>query len=78
MQQPIWSDASRLQQEIATKPGQPDSKLSDWREDPLVSKFNRTDPTGPFEIAPELAAIIEERYNRLTSWRMVPLTSRLL
>ena len=43
MRQPIWSDTSRLQQEIATKLEQPDSKLSDWHGDSLVSKFNRTD-----------------------------------
>ena len=67
MRQPIWSDTSRLQQEIATKLEQPDSKLSDWHGDSLVSKFNRTDSTGPFGTTPKLAAIIEEKYNRLTS-----------
>ena len=77
MQQLIWSDASRLQQEIATKLEQPDSKLSDWHGDALVWKFNRTDSTGPFETTPELAAVIDEKYNRLASWLLVSLAWRL-
>jgi len=57
---PDSSAASRWRQEIATRLEQLEAELSHWREDSLVSQFNRTDSTRPFEISSAFAAIIGE------------------
>ncbi len=57
---PVSTDTFELQQAITTKFEQLESQMSHWRDDSVVSRFNRTDSTSPFEITPELATVIEE------------------
>lgn len=57
---PRSSDASILRDEIVIKLEQFESQMSHWRDDSLVSQFNRSDSTRPLRITTDLATVIEE------------------
>ncbi len=53
-------DSEELKQGIIARIERVESQMSHWREDSLVSQFNRRDSTLPLSITPELATVIRE------------------
>ena len=57
---PASTDVAELDHEVRSKIEQVESQMSHWRDDSLVSQFNRSRSTRPFEITAEMAAVIKE------------------